>query len=83
MALFLFSMKKIYQVQFISELEFHSRLSSWLGKTPSPASFARLMLRLDELGAGGITPSNLDEIAAGNSLEDVLRMYMETGNLPT
>ncbi len=76
-------MKKIYQVQFISEPEFHSRLSSWLGETPSSASFARLMLRLDEFGVGGVTPSNLDEIAAGNPLEDVLKIYMETGNMPT
>ncbi|KAF8234710.1 hypothetical protein L208DRAFT_1393546 [Tricholoma matsutake] len=51
---------KYYQIQFISELEFRSRLSSWLGETPS----------------------HHDEIAAGNSLKDVLKMYMETGNLP-
>jgi len=58
-------------------------MSSWLGETPSSASFAQLMLRLDEFGAGGVTPSQLDEFAAGNSLEDVLRMYLETGNLLT
>lgn len=73
---------KYYQIQFISELEFRSRLSSWLGETPSSVSFGQLMLRLDEFGVGGVTPSHLDEIAAGNSLKDVLKMYMETGNLP-
>jgi len=41
------------------------------------------MLRLDEFGAGGVTPSILDEFAARNSLKGVLKMYMETGNLPT
>ena len=41
------------------------------------------MLRLDEFGVGGVTPSRLDEIAAGNPLKDVLKMYMETGNLTT
>lgn len=70
------------KIQFISELEFRSRLSSWLGETPSSVSFGQLMLRLDEFGVGGVTPSHLDEIAAGNSLKDVLKMYMETGNLP-
>lgn len=73
---------KYYQIQFISELEFRSRLSSWLGETPSSVSFGQLMLRLDEFGVGGVTPSHHDEIAAGNSLKDVLKMYMETGNLP-
>jgi len=41
------------------------------------------MLRLDEFGVGGVTPSHLDEIAAGSPLEDVLKTYLETGNLPT
>jgi hypothetical protein len=41
------------------------------------------MLCLDEFGAGGVTPSRLDEIAAGDPLKDVLKMYMNTGNLLT
>ena len=73
--------KKNHQIPFISELEFCSRLSSWLGETLSSASFGQLMLRLDEFGIGGVTPLHLDEIAAGNSLRDVLKIYMETGNL--
>ena len=76
-------LKNYCQIQFISEFEFCSRLSSWLGEPISSASFGPLMLRLDEFGVGGITPSHLEEIAAGNSLKDVLKMYMETGNLIT
>jgi hypothetical protein len=56
-------------------------LGAWLGETPSSASFGQLMLRLDEFGVGGVTPSCLDEIAAGHPLKDVLKMYMNTGNL--
>jgi hypothetical protein len=38
------------------------------------------MLWLDEFGAGGVTPSRLDEISAGGSLKDVLNIYLRTGN---
>jgi hypothetical protein len=83
LCLLISSTKNYRQIQFVSELEFHTRLTSWMGETPSSASFGRLMLRLDEFGAGGFTPLRLDEIAAGNSLKDVLKMYMETGKLLT
>jgi hypothetical protein len=71
------SNKGNYQIQFISEIEFRSRLTSWLGREYSTTGFGQLMLRLDEFDIGGITPSCLDNLSDGGSFKDVLKMHLE------